>query len=158
MGGDSATGGTLTATPPDDDAAIFDPTDMWYVPGSDKTGKPFSIDEITVKDEAGNTALSHLILMEDVIYGQIVILDKPDMPDGEVQLALEDMEGIEVSWEVVAGGGSIDANGVFSVDTESPYKYGVVSAYAKVGPITFNPFIILPVPIINIDDFRRAVS
>jgi hypothetical protein len=49
------------------------------------------------------------------------------------------------TWTVVAGGGSINADGIYTVDSASPHKFAVVTgSFVLPGIVSFNNYVILP--------------
>jgi hypothetical protein len=158
---ESATGGTLTDDPPEDDTAVFDVGDMFYLPGSGSTGGYFSVDGITVTDEKGNSAAADLILLEQEVIGSVVMMPSADLPEGQVQLALDtgkEMVTDGATWEVIAGSGTVDANGVYTLDTEAATPYAVISAAFDTPYVYFTNYIILPIPLVDLGEIQRAIS
>lgn len=158
----SATGGTLTDTPPEDDAAVFDESDMFYVPGTGSTGGYMSIDEISVTDATGNVAISHLVVLEKPLMGALVIMPGDGLPEeGQVQFGLDTGTEVltdEATWTVLAGGGSIDTNGIYTPDPNSDFAYAVVSGVFEIPPyVSFNAFSILPIPLVDLDEIQRII-
>jgi hypothetical protein len=161
---DSVTGATLTDQPPTDDVlAEFDEGDMFYVPGKGSSENPYSIDTLTVTDSAGNKAKAHLVLMEaTTVSGTIVIMDQPGLPEGKIKLGLDAGKDIipddQVIWEVKVGGGSIDENGVYTVDTNSEYRYAVIFGTFDSPFALIAAYLILPVPLVDLDEVRRLTQ
>ena len=158
---ESVTGGTLTDNPPEEDAAEFDPTDMFYVPGTGSSGEPYSIDVITVRDAQGNIATAHLVLLEEQISGTVVILSDSELPEGQLQLGLDvggDPMTSDAEWRVLAGAGSVDENGLFTMDPTSEHPFAVVGADFRVGDFVHIPgYSILPLGLVNVDEIQRAL-
>lgn len=157
----SETGATLTSEPPSD-GGDFEPTDMFYVPGASPSGKPFSIDIISAENlRTGQVANAYLLVLEQLVGAQVSIDDSANMPDGQVRLILTASAGpIEgVSWSLLAGSGSVDANGIYTTDPASKEPFAVITGEFEIpNVIRLNGYIILPVPLVDLEDFRRAVS
>ncbi|MDF2818694.1 MAG: hypothetical protein K0S73_2634 [Stenotrophomonas rhizophila] len=149
---ESATGATLTDVPPDE--GEYDEWERFYVPGPGSSGKLFSVDEVTVTNpRLGDSSISLILRTEKGLSGKVYIADL-DIAAGRARLEFDNNMGpiSGVTWEVIAGGGSIDSNGVFTVDEHSPHKFAVVTAYFLIpGVAELSNFIILPVPLIDLD-------
>ncbi len=159
---DSATGGTLTDTPPNEDAAEFDEGDMFYVPGSGSSGGLFSVDTITASDGRGGRATSHLILLEQTVNGTVVLIPDDSLPDGKIRLGLDGGKGIipedETIWEVLAGGGSVDDNGIYTVDADSAYPYTVIAGTYDSPYVLITGYLILPIPLVDLEEMQRVLA
>jgi len=158
----SVTGGTLTTTPPNEDAAEFDDSDMFYVPGSGSSGGLFSIDTITAKDARGGTATSHLLLLEQVINGTIVILPDAGLPAGKIKVGLDGGKGLvpedETLWEILVGGGTIDERGIYTADPASEYPYVILAGTFDSPYVLLTGYVILPVPLVDLEEIQRVLG
>lgn len=156
----SATGATLTDVPPDD-LAEFEQGDRFYVPGSEPTEEAYTVDEVTATNETRDSSATSFIVVPHIkLMGTVQIVDNPALPPEQVQFELVTNGGglPGVTWTVLAGGGSIDAEGLYTVDPESPYPFAVVSGYIDGGGFgVFTNFLILPVPLVDLDVARQVL-
>lgn len=157
----SSTGGTLTDEPPDS-LAEFDDGDMFYVPGPDKTGVFFSVDEVTVTNpRTGASAGSVLLILEKAPNATVTVDSGSGLPEGKLQLQMGIGEGPfeGVTWTVVAGGGVVDEDGVYTVDPASKDPFAVITGQLNFGSgINFNGYMIMPVPLIDLEEMQRILS
>jgi hypothetical protein len=89
------------------------------------------------------------------------MMPSADLPDGQVQLALDtgkEMVTDGATWEVIAGSGTVDANGVYTLDTEAATPYAVISAAFDTPYVYFTNYIILPIPLVDLGEIQRAIS
>ncbi|RRU23518.1 hypothetical protein [Stenotrophomonas sp. 278] len=155
----SMTGASLTDIPPDN-GAEFDADDMFYVPGEQPSGDAFSIDEVKVTDSNGNTATSYILVVENVLGGKISIAEDSGLPENKLKLEFDPGKGPVdgVVWKVVAGAGEIDADGIYTMNSSSPHRFAVITAFFESVVADFHNYLILPVPLLDLEDFSRAVS
>lgn len=157
----SATGATLVPERPSEGSPA-DPDDQLYVPGSLASGELFSVDEVTATDpRAGDTQTVFVLVAETELLGSIKIRDDSGLPANQIQLAFDGGEGplAGTTWEVVIGGGSIDENGLYTIDPESPHPFAVVTAVFTIPNVMkLCNYLILPIPLVDLDDVRRALA
>lgn len=157
----SATGATLVLQPPES-SGVFDDNDRFYVPGKGSSGKPFSVDEITAtnpRTKASHT--SYVVVAEKPLMGKVSVAEDAGLPEGKVQLQLDGGMGVipDATWTVLAGGGSINADGVYSVDQNSLHHFAVISGSFSLPPYAeFNDYIILPLPLIDLEELQRVLA
>lgn len=61
-------------------------------------------------------------------------------------------------WSVIAGGGSIDADGVYTVDAALNIKHSVVAAALDLPIAYFTGYLILPIPLIDLEEVKRVIA
>lgn len=155
----SLSDGSLTEPAPDD-GAVVDPNDREYVRGNGSSGGYFSVDKVTARNAAGEERVTPLLIVEKNRYGQIVVVDREGLPTNQVQLQYdlgdgEELEG--VSWKLEIGDGSINANGLYTMGSESELPYAVITAQYTLQGIEFGNFLILPIPLVDLGDLKRAL-
>jgi hypothetical protein len=161
----TTTGATLVKEPPEG-GAEFEEGDRFYLPGQGQVDDPkrvFSVDEVIATNlRTGMSHTSHLLVVEKPLNGTLRIKEGGGLPANKVQLELDAGEGplAGVTFAVVAGGGSIDADGVYTVDETSPHKFGVVTASWRMPgvPISLDGYLILPVPLLDLEEVRRVLA
>ena len=89
------------------------------------------------------------------VQGSLTIkYEKTDNPD-EVQLTfrheMEDVPPDEyMTLTLVAGSGTISADGLFKIDPAGQHKFAVIEALYAMGPFKSRGHIILPIPLLDI--------
>lgn len=157
----SKTGASLTDVPPDL-GAEFDENDRYYVPGSGSTEDIYSVDEVTARNpRSGDSHTSYVLMIELPVNTSILINEEAGLPAGQLQFELHAGSGAmeEVVWTVVAGGGSITPDGVYTIDEASLYRFAVITGVRIVPGIgKFHNYMILPVPLIDLEEFQRVLK
>jgi hypothetical protein len=151
---------------PPEGGAEFEEGDRFYLPGQGQVDDPkrvFSVDEvIATNPRTGMSHTSRLLVVEKPLNGTLSIKEGSGLPANKVQLELDAGEGplAGVTFAVVAGGGSIDADGVYTVDETSPHMFGVVTASWRMPglPFSFDGYMILPVPLIDLEEVQRVLA
>lgn len=157
----SESGATLRM-PTFDDDALFDPNDRIYVPGASAGDRFFSVDEVVAHNpRTGASRSTSALVIEKSLSGEIVIQEGASPPPGQIQFSFEGTLGpIEgASWEVAVGAGSIDSNGLYTMDPGSQHSFAVVVAsYTHPGVAEMVNFRILPLPLISLDELNRILA
>lgn len=147
----SATGAELTEEPPEE--GEYDDGERFYVPGPGTSGKPFSVDEVTVVNpRSGASHTSYVLRVETGVSGKVYIAES-DLPARKVRLEFDNNMGPikNTVWTVIAGGGSVDDEGVFTADEDSVHKFAIVTAYFLIENVAeLTNFIILPIPLVDL--------
>lgn len=137
----------------------YEEGDHFYVPGTSPSGKPFSVDEVIVTNP--RTQQSHsacVVVMEQRAEFSITIVDTPALPDNQVQLHFGgNDETPTVSWELLAGSGSLSSTGVYTFDTYSAHRFAVIGASLTLFGMLFANVLILPIPLLELDEVKRVL-
>lgn len=156
----SATGATLEEGVPQE-GVISDAGDRNYVPGGGSSGRAFSVDEITVSNpRTGDSQAAFVMVAESPLLGVIKVDDETSVPPDQVQLVFDAGKGpiAGASWTLHVGGGSIDDNGLYTLDPSSAVPFALVTAtYSDPAADLFN-FMILPLPLVSLNDLRHALA
>lgn len=156
----TTTGATLVEPAPED-GTLSDLNDRVYVRGDVLSGDTFSVDEVTVQAPSGAGATTRILVVEKQPMGTVRIADQTGVPVGQLQLEFDggDSSPIEgAEWRVQIGDGTITPEGLYTFDLESPLPYAVITAEFKGTGFTFSNFIILPIPLVDLDAVRRALD
>lgn len=158
----SATGATLVDTPPEG-GAEFEEGAKFYLPGETSSGATFSVDEVIgTNPRTGKSHSSYFIVVEKELVGTLRLKEGGSLPANQAQLELDAGEGplAGAIYTVIAGGGSVDANGLFTADASSSHKFGVVTATWKMEgvPITIEGYLILPMPLVDLEAIKCALT
>lgn len=144
--------------------------DHSYKPGPSDPKSPPTIDKIVVHNP--RTKLSetaNVLVVHRPAYLDVVIVDKPGLPDNQIQLAINGENGpIDPgkwgeSWQVLVGSGSaqIDAvTGLLTVNPNGPDNYVVITVLAPPGREGQPPddgYIILPLPLFSVPETIRML-
>ncbi len=162
----SSSGARLTDEP-SKDPELYEPGDHFYISGSSPAlpDKPvvddfFGIDEVSVTNEAtGDVATSYVV----TLLADGMVTPRPvagSLTESKVTLQLwantpDPMPDPE--WRVLLGGGTIDAEGVYTADLDAPLKFVVISGYKDYGIPSVSPFcgyILLPIPLVDIETLK----
>jgi hypothetical protein len=156
----TATGATLEEAVPET-GLLLDPDDRLYIRGSTPTGNFFSVDEVSVTDSEGATASTPILVVEKDRRGAIVIREGTGLRADQIQLDFDGGTGTpvpEAEWTVQIGGGSITQSGLYTYDPDSPLPYVVITAEWEQPLFHLGNFIILPIPLVELDDVKRALA
>ncbi|MFD2643543.1 hypothetical protein [Pseudomonas japonica] len=66
-------------------------------------------------------------------------------------------DGFDLEWGLLAGSGSIDGNGLFTVDTTGQHRFAVVSCVWR-GPMSMIGYCVLPLPLIPLPDMLKILA
>lgn len=158
---DSPTGAALQM-PLMDGEAIFERNDRIYVPGAMAGDRFFSVDEIVAKNpRTGSVTSVSALVVEKSLSGEIVIREGTTLPPGQIQFDYEGglgpIQGAD--WKVVIGAGSIDGNGLYTMDPDSPHGFAVVVAtYTHPGVAEMINYRILPLPLVDLDELKAILA
>jgi hypothetical protein len=149
----SATGAEITDTPPVE--GQYDQGERFYVPGPGSSGYPFSVDEVTVTNPRTNDSHTGYVLRIEQTLGGRITTVSDSLPAGKVRLIFDNnlgpLEG--TTWTVIAGGGAVDADGIYTVDEDSPHPFVIITAYFLVpNVIELVNFVILPIPLVDLGE------
>ncbi|WP_223466904.1 hypothetical protein [Pseudomonas sp. GL-RE-26] len=170
-------GGELTWTIEDPSSgAVVKPNpadggDHSYVPGPPKAGTAPTVDTLVVHNP--RTKLSEtarvLVLHRPALLS-VVIVDKPGLPEHQIQLAIMGEEGpIDPgdwgeSWQVLLGSGSAEINattGLLTVNPAGPDKFVAITVLAppaRPGGAPDDGYIILPLPLFSVPETLRMLG
>ena len=156
----TATGARLEPPAPDGDE-LSEPGDLVYVRGDALSGAFFSVDQVTVQAVSGATATTQVLVVEKDRRGIIRVPDQTGARADQIQLEFDaggdsPVEGAD--WKVQVGGGSITPEGLYTFDPASTLPYVVITAEYEVAGISFGNFLILPIPLVDLDAVRNALS
>ena len=156
----TATGARLEPPEPDGDE-LSEPGDLVYVRGDALSGAFFSVDQVTVQAASGATATTQVLVVEKDRRGIIRVPDQTGARADQIQLEFDaggdsPVEGAD--WKVQVGGGSITPEGLYTFDPASTLPYVVITAEYEVAGISFGNFLILPIPLVDLDAVRNALS
>ncbi|MCL6703290.1 hypothetical protein [Pseudomonas sp. T1.Ur] len=149
-------GSTLTAV-------AGKPDERLYTAGNNMDpAVPFPIDKIEIKNTANNTASYIYVTINKVLILVSMVLDESSDPEtGTVQFKLEGDSGplpVPVTWELLAGEGSVDEDGVYTEpETVAPGSFAVISGTADVG-IKVYGITAIPLPLGKYAELIEAVS
>jgi len=156
----SATGATLEEAGVED-GTLAEPGDRVYIRGNGLTGAYFSVDEVTVRSSAGNERTMPVLVIEKDRRGTIRILDVPGLGEHQIQLDF-DAGGAQplpyVDWKIQIGGGSITPEGLCTLDPNSALPFVVITAEYEDQYAVIGNFILLPIPLVELNDVKRALA
>lgn len=137
----------------------FEPGDHYYVPGNTPSGAPYSVDEIIVTNPRTNNSHSAYVLVAEVIPSlTITVVDDPDLPEHQIQLQYGNDETPPATWTLLAGGGELSSTGLYTYDPTSVHRFAVISATFNGMGMSFANALILPVPLVNLEEMRRVLA
>lgn len=158
----SSSSGAALEKPPLDGDAVFDPNDRLYVPGSIAAEEFFSIDDVVVMNpRTGEEAVTSVLVVGKELRGEIVIKDDPELDPGQLRLSFEAGEGpIQGAlWKVQIGGGSVDQNGIYTMDPAAVHGFAVITAELTIPDLAvMGNYLILPFPAVDLDVLKRATA
>lgn len=70
----------------------------------------------------------------------------------------EDIPANEFKWFMLGGSGSVNASGLFTMDTAGQHKFAVVVAEEEYRGQKLHSFIVLPVPLVTLDLLKTALA
>lgn len=153
--------GAMLEEPVPEDGTLSDLNNRVYVRGDVLSGGSFSVDEVTVRTPSGASATTRILVVEKQPLGTVRIADQTGVPAGQLQLEFDGggsspIEGAE--WKVQIGDGAITPEGLYAFDPGSPLPYAAITAEFKGTGFTFSNFILLPIPLVDLDAVRRALD
>jgi hypothetical protein len=141
---------------------LFDVNDRIYVAGAAPGDRYFSVDEITARSStSGSSQTSYALVVEKTLSGELKIRESTDLPENQVQFDFDGGLGpiAGATWEVVAGAGSIDNNGLYTMDMASPHRFAVITAWIVVPQVgELCNYQILPLPLIDLSELNRILA
>lgn len=156
----SVTGATLEK-PSMDGVTLFDANDRLYIPGPSTGDRFYSVDEIVARNpRTGESQATSALVIEKVLSAEIVAREGGTVPANQVQFdfrgSLGPIDGAE--WAVAIGAGSIDNNGLYTMDPSSPHGFAVITASLSQPPVAelFN-YLIVPIPLIDLKEMKRIL-
>jgi hypothetical protein len=155
----SATGATLEPVDVEEHPE-FDEGDYLYVPGRMPSGKPFSIDVVTVTNPRTKKSSSAYIVVNELPMAfSITIADTTGLPENQVQLqfGIDGTSG-ENTWELLAGGGQLSPDGLLTVDPTAAHRFSVIGASFLLSGVSFSNYLILPVPLVDLNEVQRLLA
>lgn len=157
----SATGARLDETTSDEDT-LLEPGERLYVAGKTPSGGNYSVDTITVSNpRTGESKTSYAFVAEKDEVGVVLIKEDATLPPDKIQLVLDGGLGPvpETQWTVCAGAGSISAEGIYTLDPTSESPFAVITGEKHVeNVVSLFDYLILPLPLVNLDELRRALK
>lgn len=112
------------------------------------------VEEVVVENKSTGSKVSSYVVVTHVQGSLTIKYEKTDNPD-EVQLTfrheMEDVPPDEyMTLTLVAGSGTISADGLFKIDPAGQHKFAVIEALYAMGPFKSRGHIILPIPLLDI--------
>lgn len=156
----SATGAMLEE-PDAEDGTLSEPGDHLYVRGNGGTGAFFSVDEVTVRTLAGHERTTPILVVEKNRIGEIRIAEQPGLRADQIQLEFHGGGGQPIpdaQWKVQIGGGSITPDGLYTLDPQSKVPFAVITAEYEIPNAHLGNFLILPIPLVDLADLKRALD
>jgi hypothetical protein len=139
--------------------------DHTYFAGPRNPDVNFTVDEIVVSTTVApvKTQSSYVLVPHLTLTETLVILDVPDLPANQIQLAAIDRNGDpypadEYIWDVPIGAGTVDANGRVTINDSSPFPFIAVTAtYPDDRRGDMIGCKLLPVPLFSVPDTIRML-
>ncbi|MFD2643541.1 hypothetical protein [Pseudomonas japonica] len=154
---DTASGATIApSTEPDGDHL--------YTAGPASFTESFVVDEVVVTNEATGNQQSAYVLVVHGMVGLQVLYEADANPDRVQCKALflngAPTDGFELEWVLLAGSGSIDGNGLFSVDPAGKHRFAVVGCLMALPgmPFPYIGYCILPIPLIPLPAWLNVMG
>ncbi|MEE1920600.1 hypothetical protein V0R50_09115 [Pseudomonas sp. 148P] len=131
--------------------------DHLFYPGPPAAIPGVTIEEVVVENLDTRTKQSSYVV---VVHGEPALrLAYEEVGTGKVQMKayLQGQEpvGVPIEWKILLGSGSIDADGVLTVDDKGQYKFCVIICDISFGGILFTGWLLLPMPLVNLDEALR---
>jgi len=156
----TATGATLEMAAADD-GALFDPGDHVYKRGDGLSGGFFSVDEVAVRSPSGHARSTFVLVVEKQRRGAIRIRSESSKAGEQIQLEFDGGGAQPIPdavWKVEIGGGSISSSGLYTPDPKSPLHFAVITAEYEFEYGHFGNYLILPTPLIELDEVVKVLS
>ncbi|MFD2643542.1 hypothetical protein [Pseudomonas japonica] len=154
---DPASGATIApSTEPDGDHL--------YTAGPASLTESFVVDEVVVTNDATGNQQSAYVLVVHGMVGLQVLYEADANPDRVQCKALflngGPTDGFELEWVLLAGSGSIDGNGLFSVDSAGKHRFAVVGCLMALPgmPFPYIGYCILPIPLIPLPAWLNVMG
>ena len=112
------------------------------------------VEEVRVRNKKTGSTVSSFVVVIHVQGSLVIRYEATDKPD-EVQLIfkheIDEFPADEnMTLTVVAGSGTINADGLFKIDPVGKYPFAVVEALYNNGPFKLRGHIILPIPFLDL--------
>ena len=134
--------------------------DHTFIPGPAKPGMNIHLEEVKVKNSTTNKTQSAFVVVVHSIAA--VQLRMGAISGNSVQLIPylmgEDIPANEFKWFMLGGSGSVNASGLFTMDTAGQHKFAVVVAEEEYRGQKLHSFIVLPVPLVTLDLLKTALA
>jgi len=151
---------------PDSGASIeLDPDpdgDRTYIAGSLPMGSVVQVDEVVVTNSMTQKQQSAYVVVTGTMNLEIgyELTANPDQLQCTAYFSFngEPVQGFDLEWKLLVGSGSIDANGLFTVDHAGQHRFAVITTGFSIQP-PLPPYMglcILPLPLIELPDLIKA--
>ncbi len=151
---------------PDSGASIeLDPDpdgDRIYVAGTLPMGTAVQVDEVVVTNSLTQKQQTAYVVVSGTMNLEIgyELTANPDQLQCTAYFSFNGapVEGFDLKWELLAGAGSIDANGVFTIDHGGQHRFAVITAgFTIQEPLPpYMGLCVLPLPLIALPDFMKV--
>lgn len=134
--------------------------DHTFIPGPIQSGINLHLEEVRVKNTTTNKTQSAFVV---VVHSTAQVQLRMGAISGNtVQLITsvlgDDIPASEFKWFMLGGSGSVNASGLFTVDTAGQHKFAVVVAEEDYRGVKLHSFIVLPVPLMTLPEILEALS
>lgn len=117
----------------------------------------FTLDEIQVKNLKTGKTQSSYVLVNHLPADLEVAIDmaQSSFPQGKAQLVASRRDKpVAVTWKIIAGSGSINMEGLYTVDPNGQHQFALITALKndEDGDFLYDGFIIVPLPLLELPD------